>query len=172
MEKIIFISQICNKSYCIEYPFSEEYFNYLQAKYKGEDNEQNYKNELVNEKDGLIQNFIIKDNNNNRIIFDLIIEENRYISFPIWIDKNKYYEDLIDSKLINQNKSIFKKGKNNESLLIMFNIIFVLDKVNTFTVNKDLIKNISVNIESISKIFLFEEYRKFYLSKELLSFKF
>ena len=170
MEKIIFISQICNKSYCIEYPFSEEYFNYLQAKYKGEDNEQNYKNELVNEKDGLIQNFIIKDNNNNRIIFDLIIEENRYISFPIWIDKNKYYEDLIDSKLINQNKNIFKKGKNNESLLIMFNIIFVLDKVNTFTVNKDLIKNISVNIESISKIFLFEEYRKFYLSKELLSF--
>ncbi len=171
MDKIIFISQIYNKSYCIEYPFSEEYFNYLQAKFKDEDNEQNYKNELVNEKDGIIQNFIIKDNNNNTIIFDLIIDKNRYISFPIWIDKNKYYEDLTDSKLINQNKSIFKKGKNNESLLMMFNIIVVLDKVvNKFILNKDLIKNISVNIESISKIFLFEEYRKQYISKELLSF--
>ena len=171
MEKIIFISQISNnKSYCIEYPFTEEYFNYLQAKFKNEDNEQNYKNELVNEKDGIIQNFIIKNNNNNKVIFDLIIDKNRYISFPIWIEKNKYYEDLTDSKLINQNKNIFKKGKNNEPLLIMFNIIFVLDKVNTFTLNKDLIKNISVNIESISKIFLFEEYRKQYLSKELSSF--
>ena len=162
MEKILFISKIISEYYLIEYPLNEDFFNYIKGKFKRK-NKEKLNKELVTEKEQFIQTFIIKDDNNNKIVLDLSIDEKRYISFPIWIDNNKYYEDL---KLINQNKNT----KNNESLLIMFNIVCVLDKKSTLTLNKDLVKKILINLEAISNIFLFEEYRKKFILKELTKF--
>ena len=164
LKKIFFVAETSleGKLYLFDYPLSKSCFDYLQNLYRKKINK-NFQNStspegFAPEQEILFQIFIFKrDENRNNFIFEIMIEDEHYISFPIWIEQNKYYK--------------FRKNKDegcNERRadimkLEMFNIVFVFNKEETMKNAKELIKSIYMNLESFSKSLLFEEYNKNYL---------
>ena len=82
-------------------------------------------------------------------------------------------EEFISEKLKISKIERKYKPKTKEELLDgltieMFNIVFVFDKRETLLPNSNLIQNTYIYLEVFSRYFLLEEYRKRYLSTEVI----
>ena len=108
--------------------------------------------------------------------FDIIIDKDRFISFPIWFSKKEYEKREKIEKEKNDKRTKIEKEKNDKKSkseaykqvekyfkLNMFNIIFVFSNEGPMNINCELFKNVYSNLESLSKLLLFEEYNKHYL---------
>ena len=141
MKSIFVIAESINyeKHFLFEYPLTEEFFNYLHKKYfKESKSNKNIRNKNESENDFsyielYLKSFTLENHINQDFIFDIIINKERFISFPIWFSKNEYNkrkrkeEEYLNNK-INLGEKEFKKETKNEDrylLLNMFNIVYV-----------------------------------------------
>ena len=210
---IVFDTQRFDQLYLLEYPFTEDTFEYIRKKFTIDMKASFIKksNDMYIQ-DKLKELFLISKKKSRHFIFDIMIENTQYISYPTWIEKNlnpfdknciddasedEFLEDeknlnlsqdeKIDSEdeknvESNLNTAEKKKPKKNsinnkicsqkeetDGLTIeMFNIVFVFDKRETLLPNSNLIQNTYINLEVFSRYFLLEEYRKRYLSTEVI----
>lgn len=114
-------------------------------------------------------------------IFDILIEKYRYISFPVWLDQNKYFwnrnnkvssnieTDLDGNGNNNGNNSEEEDIKSNYVRLKMFNIVIVVEKKNQLIANKCNLSIIYHVLESFSMFLAFEEYRNEFLGREIFN---
>jgi hypothetical protein len=83
----------------------------------------------------------------NNFIYDISVNQTRYICYPIWINNSKYMKNEEKSKNLG---------------LKMFNIVVSLDNSDNFN-----IPSIYDNIQAFSNSLLLEEYRNTYLTREI-----
>ena len=174
------------KHFLFEYPLTEEFYNYLRKKNikepKSNKNFQNNNNITEREFSYIelyLKSFTLDNHINQDFIFDIIIDNDRFISFPIWFSKNEYNkrikreEDKEDLKnkinlMNNQGTNNLNKNDDRYILLNMFNIVFVFSNDEPMNIKQELFKSVYSNLESLSKLLLFEEYNKHYLGIETL----
>ena len=176
------------KHFLFEYPLTQDFFNYLCKLYIKESkskNETNNNNPLENNFSYLelyLKSFTLDNHINQDFIFDIIIDNERFISFPIWFSKNEYnkrkkreeekeenLKNKINLNLINnQESNNIIKNEDKYILLNMFNIVFVFNNDEPMNKKQELFKSVYSNLESLSKLLLFEEYNKHYLGIETL----
>lgn len=179
MKRIFVIAETANyeKLVLLNYPLSKEFFEYLYTNY-------NTKKNLVKDLDNLdiseelsdfdiyLKLFILDKHVNQNFIFDIIINKERFISFPLWFSKGEYNKRMhIKKQYENYLKDLYNTKNNNNTkekyiLLNMFNIIFVLSNEGPMNINRELCKSVYSNLESISKLLLLEEYHSHYLGLE------
>ena len=181
MKKIFVLAESLNyeKHFLFEYPLTEDFYNYLHKIYFKESKStktNSIKNNNNNNSENnfsllemYLKSFTLDNHINQDFIFDIIIDNDRFISFPLWFSKNEYNkrknreeEEYLKSKI--------NSGKNDDRyiLLNMFNIVFVFSNDEPMNVKQELFKSVYSNLESLSKLLLFEEYNKHYLGIETL----
>ena len=188
MKSIFVIAESMNyeKHFLFDYPLSTSFYNYLCKLYIKESKS---KNEEVNNKkpsdndfsyiDLYLKSFTLENHINQDFIFDIIIDNERFISFPIWFSKNEYNkrkkgeeekEDYLKNKyylkINTQTTNNILKNADKYILLNMFNIVLVFNNDEPMNKKQDLFKNVYSNLESLSKLLLFEEYNKHFLGIE------
>ena len=97
--------------------------------------------------------FSKKNSFNFNQVFDLTIESDRYISYPIWLEGNKYlnykntrlindgiYEDISGDEEENMKKILNIEEKNKMVKLKMFNIVLIIERDSD---NNHFLKNIN-----------------------------
>ena len=186
MKSIFVIADSVNygKHILLNYPLTIEFYEYLNKKYN-KDLKLNKSINNVNSSEELsdlelyLKLFTLDNHVNQNFIFDIIIDKDRFISFPIWFSKDEYDKRMkieqekekekrkesekYINKILNQN---ITKTEDRYILLSMFNIVFVLSNEEPMNINRELFKNVYSNLESLSKLLLFEEYNKHYLGIE------
>ena len=183
MKSIFVIAESINyeKHFLFEYPLTEEFYNYLHKKYfKESKSNKNIRNKNDEKNISYIElylkSFTLDNHINQDFIFDIIINEERFISFPLWFSKNEYNkrkkieEEYLINK-VNLGGKEFKKETKNEDrylLLNMFNIVYVFSSNEPMNVKQELFKSVYSNLESLSKILLYQEYNRHYLGIETL----
>ena len=183
MKSIFVIAETINyeKHVLFNYPLTNDFFEYLDKKYnKKSKSSKSLTNldssEEISDFELYLKLFILDNHVNQNFIFDIIINKDRFISFPLWFSKNEYnkkmsiekeYEDYL--KDLYQTKSNINKTLDKYVLLNMFNIVFVISNDGPMNINRELFKSVYSNLESISKLLLFEEYNIHYLGIETLN---
>ena len=184
MKSIFVIVESMNyeKYVLFNYPLSKDFFNYLKKKYSKSNKDKNANINNLEEEDSnlelYLKLFTLDNHVNQDFIFDIIIDNDRFISFPIWLSKNEYNRRALIEKEYDayvKNKMNFNKAKSNVNktidkyfLLNMFNIVFIFSNDKPMNINRELFKSVYSNLESLSKLLLFEEYNKHYLGDETL----
>ena len=185
MKSIFVIAESINfeKYVLFNYPLTKDFFNYLRKKYTNETklNKDKNNNNIEEEDSNLelyLKLFTLDNHVNQNFIFDIIIDNDRFISFPIWFAKNEYNKRTLiinENEAYIKNKMNFNKAKQNVNktmdeyiLLNMFNIVFIFSNDKPMNINRELFKSVYSNLESLSKLLLFEEYNKHYLGVEIL----
>ena len=189
MKSIFVVAESINyeKHFLFEFPMTEGFFNYLYKKYykepKSSKNNNNTNNIIQPENDSsyfelYLKSFTLDNHINQDYIFDITIDKDRFISFPIWFSKNEYNkrkkreeEEYLKNKInLDNNQDIKNEGKNEDRYLLlnMFNIVFVFSNEEPMNIKQELFKSVYSNLESLSKLLLFEEYNKHYLGIETL----
>ena len=186
LKSIFVVAESLNyeKHFLFEYPLTEDFYNYVKKiYYKDPKSNKNFQNNINNTIENTfsyfelyLKSFTLDNHINQDFIFDIIIDKERYVSFPIWFSKNEYNkrkkgEDEILKNKINSNKNTETKTtkKNDDKyyiLLNMFNIVFVFYNDQAMNKKQDLFKSVYSNLESLSKLLLFEEYNRHYLGIE------
>ena len=187
MKSIFAIAESANyeKHVLFNYPLTNEFFEYLSQKYLKErksNPSENDINSINSSKDFsdfelYLKLFTLDNHVNQNFIFDIIIDKDRFISFPIWFSKNEYNKrEIIEKEKekenlehrinINNLKKSINKTEDKYILLNMFNIVFVFSNDKPMNVNRELFKSVYSNLESLSKLLQFEEYNKHYLGFE------
>ena len=164
------------KHFLFEYPLTEEFYNYLHKKYfKETKSNKNFQNKNTSSENSFsylelyLKSFTLENHINQDFIFDIIIDNDRFISFPIWFSKNEYNKRIKREDLKNNNsKNELNKNDDRYMLLNMFNIIFVFSNDEPMNIKQELFKSVYSNLESLSKLLLYEEYNKHYLGIETL----
>ncbi len=188
MKSIFVIAESMNyeKHFLFDYPLSTAFYNYLCKLYIKESKS---KNEGVNNKKPLdndfsyidlyLKSFTLENHINQDFIFDIIIDNERFISFPIWFSKSEYNkrkkgeeekEEYLKNKyylkINTQSSNNILKNADKYILLNMFNIVLVFNNDEPMEKKQDLFKSVYSNLESLSKLLLFEEYNKHFLGIE------
>ena len=171
------------KHILLNYPLTIEFYEYLNKKYNKDlklsknINEVNSSEEL-SDLELYLKLFALDNHVNQNFIFDIKIDKDRFISFPIWFSKDEYDKrmKIEQEKQKEKRKALEKSDKTiRQSItrtedryifLSMFNIVFVLSNEEPMNINRELFKNVYSNLESLSKLLLFEEYNKHYLGIE------
>ena len=179
MKSIFVIAESANyeKHVLFNYPLTNEFFEYLSQKYlkerKSNPNENDI-NSINYSKDFsdfelYLKLFTLDNHVNQNFIFDIIIDKDRFISFPIWFSKNEYSKrEIIEKEKEKENlEQKSNKTEDRYILLNMFNIVFVFSNDKPMNVNRELFKSVYSNLESLSKLLQFEEYNKHYLGSEI-----
>ena len=179
MKSIFVIVESVNydKHVLFNYPLTNEFYEYLSKKYIKSSNIRIDVNssEEISDLELYLKLFTLDNHVNQNFIFDIIIDKDRFISFPIWFSKNEYNKRISIEKEKEKEDNIInsKKPKNpiNKTLdryilLNMFNIVFVFSNEAPMNINRELFKSVYSNLESLSKLLLFEEYTKHYLGFE------
>ena len=172
------------KHFLFEYPLTEEFFNYLYKIYyklpksnKIIQNNDNESEKTFSYFDLYAKSFTLERHVNQDFIFDIIINNDRFISFPIWFSKNEYIKrkKIEESEYLKNKINLKKQELKNEAktedkyiLLNMFNIVYVFSNDEPMNIKQELFKSVYSNLESLSKLLLFEEYNKHYLGIETL----
>ena len=179
MKSIFVIAESVNyeKLALFNYPLTNEFYDNLSKKYvksniiRNDDNS----SENISDLELYLRLFTLDNHVNQNFIFDIIIDKDRFISFPIWFSKNEYNKRMIIEKESEENIMNSKKVKNpiNKTLdryilLNMFNIVFIFSNEEPMNINRELFKSVYSNLESLLKLLLFEEYNKHYLGVETL----
>ena len=179
MKSIFVIAESVNyeKLALFNYPLTNEFYDNLSKKYvksniiRNDDNS----SEDISDLELYLRLFTLDNHVNQNFIFDIIIDKDRFISFPIWFSKNEYNKRMIIEKESEENIINSKKVKNpiNKTLdryilLNMFNIVFIFSNEEPMNINRELFKSVYSNLESLLKLLLFEEYNKHYLGVETL----
>ena len=179
MKSIFVIAESVNyeKLALFNYPLTSEFYDNLSKKYvksniiRNDDNS----SEDISDLELYLRLFTLDNHVNQNFIFDIIIDKDRFISFPIWFSKNEYNKRMIIEKESEENIINSKKVKNpiNKTLdryilLNMFNIVFIFSNEEPMNINRELFKSVYSNLESLLKLLLFEEYNKHYLGVETL----
>ena len=174
MKRIFVIAESMNyeKHLLLNYPLTKEFYEYLSKKYNKDSKNKNINevnsSEELSDLELYLKLFILDNHVNQNFIFDIIIDKDRFISFPIWFSKYEYDK----RKKIEQEKDDYKNRPNiNKNVdkytgLNMFNIVFVFSNEGPMNINRELFKNVYSNLESLSKLLLFEEYNRHYLGIE------
>ena len=175
--KSIFViaeSEKYEKHVLLTYPLTKDFFDYLSKIYHKESklskNPSNLiSSEEISDLELYLKLFLLDNHVNQNFIFDIIIDKDRFISFPIWFSKDEYNK----RKKIEKEKEDYKIKTNVNKpvvdkyiLLNMFNVVFVFSNEGPMNINRELFKNVYSNLESLSKLLLFEEYNKHYLGIE------
>ena len=136
MKSIFVIAESVNyeKLALFNYPLTSEFYDNLSKKYvksniiRNDDNS----SEDISDLELYLRLFTLDNHVNQNFIFDIIIDKDRFISFPIWFSKNEYNKRMIIEKESEENIMNSKKVKNpiNKTLdryilLNMFNIVFI-----------------------------------------------
>jgi hypothetical protein len=166
MKSIFVIAETINyeKHVLFNYPLTNDFFEYLDKKYnKKSKSSKSLTNldssEEISDFELYLKLFILDNHVNQNFIFDIIINKDRFISFPLWFSKNEYnkkmsiekeYEDYL--KDLYQTKSNINKTLDKYVLLNMFNIVFVISNDGPMNINRELFKSVYSNLESISKL--------------------
>ena len=165
------------KHFLFEYPLTEDFYNYLHKKYfKEPKSYKNFQNKNIKNSESsfsylelYLKSFTLDNHINQDFIFDIIIDNDRFISFPIWFSKNEYKKRIKREDMKNNNSNNeLNKNDDRYMLLNMFNIIFVFSNDEPMNIKQELFKSVYSNLESLSKLLLFEEYNKHYLGIETL----
>lgn len=179
MKSIFVIAESVNyeKHALFNYPLTDEFYEYLSKKYIKSNNIRNDDNlsEDISDLELYLKLFTLDNHVNQNFIFDIIIDKDRFISFPIWLSKNEYNKRMLIEKENEENiinsknaKSPVNKTLDRYILLNMFNIVFIFSNEEPMNINRELFKSVYSNLESLSKLLLFEEYNKHYLGIEAL----
>lgn len=198
MKKIFFVidTQRYEQLYLLEYPFTEETFEYLKSKYISESKSSFIrKQKEIPTQDKLKQLFLTNRTQNLCFFYDIMIQGIHYISYPVGLVKNQLgidqvgqvasYEDeeeIDESKeekygevertslnISEKNTYTSKRFSRFDRLDIkMFNLVCAFDKKQTLVHNSRLIDNTYIHLEVYCKYFINEEYNKKYLSLELI----
>ena len=120
LKSIFVVAESLNyeKHFLFEYPLTEDFYNYVKKiYYKDTKSNKNFQNNINNTIENTfsyfelyLKSFTLDNHINQDFIFDIIIDKERYISFPIWFSKNEYNkrkkgEDEILKNKINSNKN-------------------------------------------------------------------
>ena len=86
---IVFDTQRFDQLYLLEYPFTEDTFEYIRKKFTIDMKASFIKksNDMYIQ-DKLKELFLISKKKSRHFIFDIMIENTQYISYPTWIEKN------------------------------------------------------------------------------------
>jgi hypothetical protein len=98
--------------------------------------------------------FSHKNKTSYNYIFDILIGNFRYISYPIWIDTNRYlkkaYKEEDDPNNSNDEETYKQlEKKKNTVRLKMFNIVLMFDKNSPILSNLEIVYQV---LESFCKI--------------------
>ena len=147
------------KHFLFEYPLTEEFYNYLHKKYfKETKSNKNFQNKNTASENSFsylelyLKSFTLENHINQDFIFDIIIDNDRFISFPIWFSKNEYNKRMKREDMKNNNSNNeLNKNDDRYMLLNMFNIIFVFSNEEPMNIKQELFKSVYSNLESLSK---------------------
>ena len=185
MKSIFVIAETLNyeKHFLFEYPITEEFFNYLHKIYYKLPKSKPIQNNDIESENNFsyfelyAKSFTLDNHINQDFIFDIIINNDRFISFPIWFSKNEYIKrkkieegEYLKNKINLQKQELKNEAKTEDKyiLLNMFNIVYVFSNDEPMNIKQELFKSVYSNLESLSKLLLFEEYNKHYLGIETL----
>ena len=185
MKSIFVIAETLNyeKHFLFEYPITEEFFNYLHKIYYKLSKSKPIQNNDIESENNFsyfelyAKSFTLDNHINQDFIFDIIINNDRFISFPIWFSKNEYIKrkkieegEYLKNKINLQKQELKSETKTEDKyiLLNMFNIVYVFSNDEPMNIKQELFKSVYSNLESLSKLLLFEEYNKHYLGIETL----
>ena len=94
MKSIFVIVESVNydKHVLFNYPLTNEFYEYLSKKYIKSNNIRIDVNssEEISDLELYLKLFTLDNHVNQNFIFDIIIDKDRFISFPIWFSKNEY----------------------------------------------------------------------------------
>ena len=187
MKSIFVVAESFNyeKHFLFEYPLTEDFYNYLHKIYYKEpkSNKTTFQNTINNNNENTfsylelyLKSFTLDNHINQDFIFDIIIDKDRFISFPIWFSKNEYNkrkkgeeEENLKNKINSTSPEPNNTTKNDDKYYIflnMFNIVFVFYNDQPLNKKQELFKSVYSNLESLSKLLLFEEYNRHYLGME------
>ena len=102
MKSIFVIAESVNyeKHALFNYPLTDEFYEYLSKKYIKSNNIRNDDNlsEDISDLELYLRLFTLDNHVNQNFIFDIIIDKDRFISFPIWLSKNEYNKRMLIEK--------------------------------------------------------------------------
>ena len=198
MKKIFFVidTQRYEQLYLLEYPFTEETFDYLKSKYVSESKSSFIRKQKdIPTQDKLKQLFLTNRTQCLNFFYDIMIQGIHYISYPVGFVKNQSgidqvgqvasYEDedeIEESKEekdgevertslnINEKNTYTSKkfSRYDRHDIKMFNLVCAFDKKQTLFPNSRIVNNTYIHLEVYCKYFSNEEYNKKYLSLELI----
>ena len=107
MKSIFVIAESVNyeKLALFNYPLTNEFYDNLSKKYvksniiRNDDNS----SENISDLELYLRLFTLDNHVNQNFIFDIIIDKDRFISFPIWFSKNEYNKRMIIEKESEEN---------------------------------------------------------------------